>query len=133
MQKFTGITKVEQATKAIEVESTFVTGMTEADKLNRARHAQSIWHKGEHLAPSQQIYTGEDAEESKQASKKTKIQQPLIKLEESDWAEIEQHQRETIAAEGQRESSDEGDGDDEAADEDDENGEVDDPDADLGF
>jgi len=57
-------------------------------------------------------------EETKQASKKTTIQQPLIILEESDRAEIEQHQRETIAAEGQRESSDEGDGDDNAAGED---------------
>lgn len=36
----------------------------------------------------------------------------MIKLEEEDYQEIVQHQLKTIAEEGQRESSDDGDGED---------------------
>ena len=72
------------------MKSTFKIEMSEGEKQNRDKHAQSIYHKAEHLKASQQIYTGEES----------KTNAPLIQLEESDIAEIQQHQLKTVAEEG---------------------------------
>ena len=72
------------------------------------------------MTAEQQIYRDEK-DYQKKAFQKPRGG-PLIQLEESDQAEIEQHALKTVQEEGQRESSDEGDGDD---------GE--DPDDDLDF
>ena len=64
----------------------------------------------------------------REQSKKIKTSGPIIKMEDEDIQEIQEHQLKMVQEEGQRESSDEGDDD-----EFDGNQDVDDPDNDLDF
>ena len=65
MEKFLGETKVEAATKDINLGATFKIEMSDKEKSNRDKNAQSIYHTGEGVKES--IYKGE-----------------MIKLEEED-------------------------------------------------
>ena len=96
MKKFMPTDKVEQATN--DLKATFKIEIDDHEKANRDKNAQSIYHTGA----------------------------ALIKLEKEDIDEIQGHQLAKIAEEGQRESSDEGDGDEYGNDDED-------PDEDLDF
>ena len=65
MDHFIAVSKVEAATKDINAGTTFKIEMSEKEKSNRDRNAQSIYHTGEGV--KENIYKGE-----------------MIKLEEED-------------------------------------------------
>lgn len=81
IEKFLGESKVEVATKDINLKATFKIEMTDKEKNNRDKNAQSIYHTGEGV--KENIYKGE-----------------IIKLEDEDLKEIQEHQLKTIAEEG---------------------------------
>ena len=78
---------------------TFKIEMTEKEKNNRDKFAQSVYHMNEGMRVEDTIFKGEEYKSN------------LIQLEDEDVREIQEYQLEKIAEEGQRESSDDGDQD----------------------